>query len=57
MVGRTRSKRIHVGSCVKINGIKYEVVETSDGNMLLCPWVDVAAKSVSEVVPTPETVV
>jgi hypothetical protein len=57
MVGRTRSKRIHVGSCVKVNGIKYEVVETSDGNLLLCPWVDVVAKSVSEVVPTPETVV
>jgi hypothetical protein len=57
MVGRTRSKRIHVGSCIKVNGIKYEVVETSDGNMLLCPWVDVVAKSVSEVVPTPETVV
>jgi hypothetical protein len=57
MVGRTRSKRIHVGSCVKVNGIKYEVVETSDGNVLLCPWVDVVAKSVSDVVPTPETVV
>jgi hypothetical protein len=57
MVGRTRSKRIHVGSCIKVNGLKYEVVETSDGNMLLCPWVDAVAKSVSEVVPTPETVV
>jgi hypothetical protein len=57
MVGRTRSKRIHVGSCVKVNGFKYEVVETSDGNVLLCPWVDVVAKSVSEEVPTPETVV
>jgi hypothetical protein len=57
MVGRTRSKRIHVGSCVKINGVRYEVVETSDGNLLLCPWVDAGAKSASEVVPTPETAV
>jgi hypothetical protein len=57
MVGRTRSKRIHVGSCIKVNGLKYEVVETTDGNMLLCPWVDVVAKSVLEVDPTPETVV
>jgi hypothetical protein len=57
VVGRTRSKRIHVGSCVKVNGIKYEVVETSDGNVLLCPWVDVVATSVSEEVPPPETVV
>jgi hypothetical protein len=57
VVGRTHSKRIHVGSCIKLNGVKYEVVETSDGNLLLCPWVDVVAKSGSEVVPTPETVV
>jgi hypothetical protein len=57
LVGRTRSKRIHVGSCIKVNGLKYEVVETSDGNVLLCPWVDVVAESASEVVPTPETVV
>jgi hypothetical protein len=56
LAGRTRSKRIHVGSCIKVNGVRYEVVETSDGNMLLCPWADVVPKSASEVVPAPGTV-
>jgi hypothetical protein len=57
LVGETRSKRIHVGTCIKLKGIKYEVVQTSDGNILLCPWVDMVAESVSEAVPTPSEVV
>jgi hypothetical protein len=54
-VGRTNSKRLHVGSYVKINGTRYEVVDAGDGNfVLLCPEVAVAA-TVLGVSPAPET--
>jgi hypothetical protein len=54
-VGQTRSKRIHVGSCITINTRKYEVLETSDGNLFLCPWVEAPAEPVLGVVAAPET--
>jgi len=53
-VGKTRSKRIHVGSCVTINKVKYEVLETSDGNLFLCPWVEAPEPTVLGVVAAPE---
>jgi hypothetical protein len=56
-VGRTNSKRIHVGSYVNINRTRYLVVDASDGNLvLLCPEVEVAATDPG-VVPAPETAV
>ena len=54
-VGKTPSKRIHVGSCITINTRKYEVLETSDGNLFLCPWVEAPAEPVLGVVAAPET--
>jgi hypothetical protein len=53
-VGRTRSKRIHVGSCIKVNGLKYEVVETNDGNILMSPWEEASPPPVLGVVGAPE---
>jgi hypothetical protein len=55
LVGKSRSKRLRVGSCVTINGVKFEVVETSDGNILLCPWIDAPEPTVLGVVAAPET--
>jgi hypothetical protein len=55
VVGTTRSKRIHVGSCVTIHKVKYEVLETSDGNLVLCPWVEAPEPTVLGVGPAPET--
>src|SRR6202035_1979278 len=34
-VGKTRSKRIGVGSCITIKGAKYELTATCDGNLVL----------------------
>ena len=53
-VGKTRSKRIHVGSCLTINKTKYEVLETGDGNLFLCPWVEAPDSTVLGVVAAPE---
>jgi hypothetical protein len=57
LVARTRSKQNSVGTCVDINDVTSEVVDRTDRKFSLCECVDMVAKPVSEVVPTPETVV
>jgi hypothetical protein len=57
LVAQTRAKQIGVGDCIKVKDAKDEVVGRSDGNIVSCKCVDMMAEPVSEVVPTPETVV
>ena len=55
LVGETRASRMYVGACIEINKAKYEVAETSDGKIVLCPWIEAPAPAVLGVVPAPET--
>ena len=54
-VGRSRSKRIHPGSCVKLNGLDFEVGEVSDGNIYLMPACGAVDSSDLKVVSMPAT--
>jgi hypothetical protein len=57
LVAKTHAKRMCDGTCIKLKDPKDEVAHTANGNISLCPCVDLVAEPVSEVVPTPETVV
>ena len=54
LVGKTRSKRMGVGSCITIKGAKYELTGTCDGNLVLCPWVEAPEPTVLGVVGAPD---
>ena len=57
LVGVSNTKRIHVGTYITIKGVRYEVLETGDGNLYLGRVPSAVEVSGNEVVPTPETVV